>query len=110
MPCFSQVIFQEMVLPSTLTSLNVQPVCRSLLGMALSALSACSLVMQCVEVTGGIFIGIPSISISMVVCHFPAFAGPAAYAGTTSAHTSTTSAKLRNFIWTFLLMILEAPV
>src|SRR5712691_9756738 len=110
MPCFSQAIFQDTVLPSTLTSLNVQPVCRSLFGMAFSALSACSFVMQWVLVTGGIFIGMPSISISIVVCHLPAFAGPAAYAGRTSAHTNTNSARLRNFILDASSLILEAAV
>src|SRR5437763_5598197 len=99
MPDFSQVIFHERVLPSTLTSVYVQPPRLSpLFGIRFSAFSACSFVTQTVIVWGGIFMGMLGISICTVVSHLPAFAIDAAMAGIASEQTIADRTILRSFI------------
>src|SRR3954452_25323144 len=99
MPDFSEVIFQLTAVPSTFTSVYVQPPRLSpLFGIRFSAFSACSFVTQVVNVWAGIFIGMLAISIWIVLCHLPAFAIVAAMAGIASEQTSADRTILRSFI------------
>src|SRR6478672_7345089 len=100
MPDFSQVIFHEIVLPSTLTSVYVQPPRLSpVFGIRFSAFSACSFVTHTVIVWGGIFIGMLGISIWIVLSHLPALAmGSLAMMGSASAQTIADKTRLRSFI------------
>src|SRR4051812_1855920 len=99
MPDCSQLIFHETVVPSTLTSVYVQPPRLSpLFGIRFSAFSACSFVTQTVIVWGGIFIGMLGISIWIVLSHLPAFAIDAAITGSASEQTIADRTILRSFI------------
>src|SRR3954453_4192977 len=99
MPDFSQVIFQLTVVPSTFTSVYVQPPRLSpVFGMRFSAFSACSFVTQTVIVWGGIFIGMLGISIWTVLSHLPALAIEAAMTGTASEQTIANRMMLRSFM------------
>src|SRR3954465_15431432 len=99
MPDFSQVIFQLTVVPSTLTSVYVQPPRLSpVFGIRFSAFSACSFVTQTVWVWAGIFIGMPGISIWMVLSHLPALDRLPAITGSASAQTIADRMTLRSFM------------
>src|SRR3954451_3973297 len=100
MPDFSQVIFQLTVVPSTFTSVYVQPPRLSpVFGIRFSAFSACSFVTHTFIVWAGIFIGMLGISIWIVLCHLPAFAiGSAAMIGIASEQTIADRTRLRSFI------------
>src|SRR3954447_26131983 len=100
MPDFSQLIFQLTVVPSTFTSVYVQPPRLSpLFGIRFSAFSACSFVTQLVNVWAGIFIGMLGISIWMVLSHLPAFAiGSAAMTGSASEQAIADRTILRIFM------------
>src|ERR1700694_3755203 len=66
--------------------------------MRFSAFAACSLVTQVTTVCAGIFIGMPVISVWMVVCHRPGLARLPAKRGRASVETTANSARLRSFI------------
>src|SRR5215212_4493214 len=92
--CFGHAMLYVTVLPSIFRSLILQ----SLLGpcgTALSAFLTSSSVTQWLVVTGGIFTGMPGMSICIVICHLPAFCGLAANSGAASANTATANNVLR---------------
>src|SRR5438067_13189514 len=75
-PDFSHDIFHDTVLPSILRSVRLQSpflCCDS--GASFSAFSASSFVRQYENVCGGIFIGMPLISVCVVNSHLPGLAG-----------------------------------